>query len=87
MHAYLKIGDTDIMASDTFDFRYEKPAGFHVSVNVDSPAEAERVFAALSDGATITMKMEETFFAHKFGTLTDRFGTPWMIVSQKPMGG
>jgi PhnB protein len=86
IHAYLKIGDTDIMASDVFQFGYTKPAGFHIAVNVDTPAEAERLFKALSEGGQITMKMEETFFAHKFGTLVDRFGTPWMVVAQKPMG-
>ena len=88
MHAYLKIGDTDIMASDTFNFQYDKPIGFHVSLSVDSPAEAERIFGGLANnGGTITIKMEETFFAHKFGTVVDKWGTPWMIVSQKPMGG
>lgn len=84
IHAFLKIGDTDIMASDVFNFGYTKPAGFHVAINVDTPAEAERVFKALSEGGQVTMKMEETFFAHRFGQLVDRFGTPWMIVNAKP---
>jgi PhnB protein len=88
MHAYLKIGDTDIMASDNFDFKYEKPAGFHVSLSVDSPAEAERIFNAfVNAGATVEQALTETFFAHKFGMVVDPWGTPWMIVSQKPMGG
>jgi PhnB protein len=86
MHAFLKVGDADIMASDTFNMGYTKPAGMHVALNVDSASEAERIFKALSEGGQITMKMEETFFAHKFGTVVDRWGTPWMIVAQKPMG-
>jgi len=86
MHAYLKIGDTDIMASDVFNFGYTKPAGFHVAVSVETAAEADRLFAALSDGGQITMPIAETFFASRFGQLVDRFGTPWMIVAQKPMG-
>jgi len=86
LHAYLKIGETELMASDSCGMPYVKPAGCHVSLNVDSPAEAERIFAALSDGGQITQKMEETFFAHKFGMLVDRWGTPWMVVAQKPMG-
>ena len=87
LHAYLKIGDADIMASDSFNMGYTKPAGMHVALNVDSAAEAERIFKALSEGGQIVMKMEETFFAHRFGTVVDRFGTPWMVVAQKPMGG
>ena len=35
-------------------------------------------FTALSKGGTVTMPVSETFFA-KFGMVTDRFGTPWMI--------
>ncbi len=31
------------------------------------------------------MKMEETFFAHRFAMLRDKFGTSWMIIHEKPM--
>ncbi|HEY2034303.1 MAG TPA: VOC family protein [Rhizomicrobium sp.] len=86
IHAYVKIGDTELMASDTFNHGYTKPAGMNVALNVDTPAEAERIFKALSEGGNVTMKMEETFFAHKFGMVVDRFGTPWMVVNSKPMG-
>jgi PhnB protein len=86
IHAYLKVGDADLMASDTFNMGYTKPAGMHVALNVDTPAEAERIFKALSESGQITAPMAETFFAHKFGMVVDRFGTPWMIVAPKPMG-
>jgi len=87
IHAYMKIGDTELMASDTFHMGYTKPAGMYVALNVDSSAEAERIFKALSEGGNVTMKMDETFFAHRFGQVVDRFGTPWMVVHSKPMGG
>jgi PhnB protein len=86
LHAYLKIGDTELMASDSFDMGYTKPAGMHIAVNVDSPEEAVRVFDALAKGGSVTQPLIETFFAHKFGTVVDRWNTPWMIVSSKPMG-
>jgi PhnB protein len=86
IHAYMKIGDTELMASDTFHMGYTKPVGMYVALNVDSSAEAERIFKALSEDGNVTMKMEETFFAHRFGQVVDRFGTPWMIVHSKPMG-
>ena len=44
-----------------------------------STAEAERVFAALSEGGTITMPLEPMFWAKRAGMLTDKFGTPWVI--------
>jgi PhnB protein len=57
----------------------------YLSLSVDSIAEAERIHALLSDGGEIFMPMQETFFAHRFSMLRDRFGTSWMIIHQRPM--
>lgn len=54
-----------------------------VALNVKEPAEAERVFNALAKDGTIRLPLGETFFAIKFGMLTDRYGTPWMINCEK----
>jgi PhnB protein len=51
----------------------------YVNHRVDSTAEAERIFAALAHGGEVQMPLAETFFAARFGSLVDRFGTPWMI--------
>ena len=55
------------------------------SLGVESDAEAERVFAALSDGGEVFMPMQETFFATRFAQLRDRFGINWMIMHERPM--
>ena len=80
MHACLAVGDQTLMASDTGpQFPYEGIKGCSVSLNVDSIAEAERIFAALADNGTIQMPLGATFWAACFGMCTDRFGVPWMI--------
>ena len=56
-----------------------------VNIDVDTPAEAERIFTALSEGASIDMPRAETFWAHRFGMLTDRYGKAWMVNCLKPM--
>lgn len=84
MHAQFMLGDDLLMASDGMPGRYETPQGFAMSLQTDDPAEAERAFGALAEGGTVTMPMEETFWAHRFGMLIDRFGTPWMINCSKP---
>ncbi len=84
MHTAMKAGNAVVMASDCPPGQYEKPQGLAVSLDFPDAAEAERVFTELSDGAQITMPMAETFWATKFGMLTDRFGTPWMIGASKP---
>jgi PhnB protein len=50
-----------------------------VNILLDNVDEAERVFRALSEGADVTMPIGETFWAHRFGMLTDRFSKAWMV--------
>ena len=52
----------------------------YLSVTVDSPEEADRLYAKLSEGGEIFMKMETTFFANRFAMLRDRFGVSWMLL-------
>ena len=84
LHARLVFGDNVLMASDAPPGRFEKMQGFSVTLVTKDSAEAERLFNALADGGAVTMPLGETFWAVKFGMLTDRFGTPWMINCEKP---
>jgi len=80
MHACLVLDGQMLMGSDTLpSFPYEGIKGCSVSLNVDSIAEAERIFAALSDRGAVQMPLGATFWAARFGMCTDRFGVPWMI--------
>jgi PhnB protein len=86
MHASIVIAGDTIMGSDSPPGRYEKPAGFSLSVSASSVADAERVFAALTEGGTVTMKLQQTFWAVRFGMGVDRFGIPWMVNCEAPEG-
>jgi PhnB protein len=79
MHARLALGDGLLMASDAPPEHGQPPQGFSVSLGVVTPAEAERVFAALADGGTVRMPLQPTFWAERFGMVVDRFGIPWMV--------
>ncbi len=79
MHARLVFGDKVLMGSDTPPNSYEAPRGFSVSVSVDSVADAERIFKALSENGAVRMPLQQTFWAARFGMLVDQFGIPWMI--------
>lgn len=83
IHARLVGNGMLLMGSDAPPDRYEPMKGFSVTLNVNEPAEAERVFNALADGGSVRMPLGEMFWAKKFGMLTDRFGTPWMINCEK----
>jgi PhnB protein len=82
-HVRMQLGDKLLMGSDAPHGRFEKPAGFNVNIGVNDPAQADRLFAALSENGTVTMPIQETFWATRFGMLVDQFGTPWMINCEK----
>ncbi|HET9241021.1 MAG TPA: VOC family protein [Oligoflexus sp.] len=81
MHGALTQGSLMIMASDSMG--QGQPIVFGSSVqltlSVDTVADAERLFKALGDGGSVDMPLEETFWAKRFGSVTDRFGIKWMI--------
>ena len=86
IHAELQIGNDTLMGADAPpQYQEGEPAGFSVSLLTDTPEEADRIFAGLSEGGTVTMPIEETFWAHRFGMVTDQFGMPWMVNCEKPL--
>ena len=84
MHARLVLGDQVLMGCDAHpEMPYSGIRGCDVAVQVETPAEAERLFAALSEGGTVQMPIGEAFWSARFGMVTDRFGVPWMINCEK----
>jgi len=84
MHARLAVGDMLLMGADAPPQFYTPMQGIVVTIGVDTPAEAERVFTALAENGTVRMPIQETFWAQRFGMLIDQFGTPWMVNCEKP---
>lgn len=81
MHANLRIGDTEVMASDGRCSGQSGFQGFSLTASVGSVPEAERVFAALADGGQVQMPLAKTFWAPCFGMVADRFGVSWMVMA------
>jgi PhnB protein len=79
MHGSLTVGDLVLMVGDAAPDRYEEPKGFSLSIQINSTSEAERIFDELSKDGRVTMPLEQTFWAARFGALVDRFGIPWSI--------
>jgi len=79
MHARLEVGDQILMGADAPPKMFNGNHGFSVSVTVTDKSEAERIFGALSEGASVRMPLQQTFWSPAFGMLVDRFGIPWMV--------
>ncbi len=84
LYASMEIGETELLGSDVPPDRFEPMRSVYLSLRVDSTDEAERIHALLAEGDQIFMPMQETFFAHRFSMLRDRFGTSWMFIHQRP---
>src|SRR5689334_15569830 len=83
MHAAFHIGDTQVMASDGRCTGKANFEGIALTLNAASNDEAETLFKALSQGGKVNMPMSETFFAHRFGMVADKFGVGWMVLHPK----
>jgi PhnB protein len=79
MHLSFRIGETAVLASDGRCEGRPSFQGFSLSLTVPDDAEAERLFASLTDGGQVQMPLTKTFFSSRFGMVADRFGVSWMI--------
>jgi PhnB protein len=85
LHANLEIGQTMLLGNDVPPERFQPMRSVYIGLYADSTEEAERVHALLAEGGEIFMPMQETFFAFRFSSVRDRFGTSWMILHSRPM--
>ena len=80
MHATLRFPDGSLLMGADCPPEYATPfGGFSLSVNAKTVEEAERLFAGISEGGQVTMPLDKTFWAERFGMCIDRFGVSWMV--------
>lgn len=81
LHARIEIGGSVLMGADIPNAEPMRSA--YLTLRLDSAKEAEHIYAILTDGGQIFMKMEETPFASRFAMLRDKFGTSWMLLHER----
>lgn len=79
MHATLRLDSGLLTGNDAPAKDYRKPQGFSLLYSLNDVSRAETIFRQLSEGGSVQMPMEKTFWAERFGVVTDRFGVPWAI--------
>ncbi len=85
MHAIFAAGDFQLMAADGSES--EAVGGMvHLSLNFTDAQQIAKVFEAMSEGARVTMPLQDTFWGATFGMLTDKFGVNWMFNRDKEQG-
>ena len=69
-----------LLGADALPGTYQRPAGFSLTLSTTDPDEAEHLVAELAkDGGTVKIPLAKTFWAHRYGFVTDRFGIPWEV--------
>lgn len=82
LHAGLPIGNDMLMISDApegQDHTVIRGTQVHVSVHPESKKEADRIFALLSEGGSVSMPLSTQFWGDYFGMCQDAFGVSWMV--------
>ena len=86
IHAAIKFDNGALLmaSDDPMSDSFGPVQGMQVTYSTDDLGDAKRVFDALSEGGNVTQPLIETFFSPGFGMTVDKFGTPWMIVTESP---
>jgi PhnB protein len=84
LHAQMDLGGTQLLGADVQPSRFQPMRSAYLTLTVESTNEAERIYQLLAKDGELFMPMAETFFAHRFAMLRDRFGTSWMLLHPKP---
>lgn len=84
MHAEFTIGDSRIMVSDGRCSGKPNFEGVALSITYEDASALEKAFNGLTEGGQVMMPLSQTFFAEKFGMVTDRFGVLWMLIKPAP---
>ena len=85
MHATLKICDSIVMfCDDIHTENFSTNGNISLAIGLNDIDKAKQYFANLSDGGTVIMPLDKTFWAEAFGMLTDKFGIKWMVNCDAP---
>ncbi len=86
LHATFEAGEVIFMSSDSGEDGTISPNGgmVHLTIDVKTAKELDKVFNALSEEGRITMPLQDAFWGARFGMLTDKFGVNWMFNHELP---
>lgn len=79
VHASLKLEQMDLAGADLTADNFHQPQGFHLLLQMDNRAEAERIFAAFATQGSVTFPLQKTFWSDCYGIVMDKFGVSWEV--------
>jgi PhnB protein len=83
IHARMDVAGVELIGNDVPSDRFQPVRSSYLYLEVDSAADADRIYAVLKEGGEVGAPINETFFATRFAQLRDRFGTLWTLLHPK----
>ncbi|NHM34003.1 VOC family protein [Neobacillus terrae] len=82
-HATIKVGETELMLSDTFPGQpHSSGTQVTICITTDNAEKAKLMFEALMQEGQVTMPLQETFFSPAYGSVVDKFGVSFQIFTE-----
>ncbi|MFB0830542.1 VOC family protein [Brevibacillus laterosporus] len=82
-HAMVKVGETDLMFSDTFPGQpHQKGNQVTICIATSNKEESSQIYEALQEGGQVNMPLQETHFSPAYGIITDKFGVTFQIYTE-----
>jgi PhnB protein len=66
-------------APESMGFEAKQGNNVYICLDPDTRAEADRLFATLSEGGKVETPLQEMFWGDYYGSFVDKFGIQWMI--------
>jgi PhnB protein len=83
MHATVKVGETELMFSDTFPGQpHQKGNQVTICISTKDPEKSQKFFNSLQQDGQVTMPLQETFFSPAYGSIIDKFGVNFQIYTE-----
>lgn len=82
-HAMLKVGETDLMLSDTFPGQpHQQGNQVTICISTNDMEKSKQIYEALQQDGQVNMPLQETFFSPAYGIVTDKFGVTFQIYTE-----
>ena len=82
-HATIKVGETEVMLSDTFAGQpHQVGTQVTICISTNDAEKSKKFFEALTEDGQVGMPLQETFFSPAYGIVTDKFGVTFQVFTE-----
>jgi PhnB protein len=83
LNAQLKVGNSDLMLSDTFPGQpYQLGSQVTIAIMMNNVEKTKEVYEKLLEGGQILMPLQETFWSPSYGQVKDKYGVTWQVSTE-----